>query len=88
MSNLKGAFHPAGFFHIGSLGITPVVPYNPCAYLLLFLYVASCSLFPHDRESQSDRLAAKVEIYVSICVHRRIKLSQVYPQKLWIISDL
>ncbi len=23
--------HPAGVFRIGSLGITPVVPYSPCA---------------------------------------------------------
>ena len=35
--------HPAGVFRMGSLGITPVVPYSPCAYLLLFLYGTSCS---------------------------------------------
>ena len=35
--------HPAGVFRIGSLGITPVVPYSPCAFLLLFLYGTSCS---------------------------------------------
>ena len=35
--------HPAEVFRIGSLGITPVVPYCPCTYLLLFLYGTSCS---------------------------------------------
>ena len=41
--NYKKARHPAGVFRIGLLGITPVVPYSPCAYLLLFLYGTSCS---------------------------------------------
>ena len=31
--------HPAGVFRIGSLGITPVVPYSPCAYLCSYYCV-------------------------------------------------
>src|SRR5690606_10648150 len=51
--------HPAGVFHIGSLGITPVVPCSPCAYLLLFFSGASCSLCPHHRKVPISWIAAK-----------------------------
>lgn len=51
--------HPAGVFRIGSLGITPVVPYSPCAYLLLFLYGASCSLCAHHMKFPLSGIAAK-----------------------------
>ena len=35
----KKARHPVGLFRIGSLGITPVVPYCPCAYLYSYYCV-------------------------------------------------
>lgn len=38
LSNKKPQ-HPAGVFRIGSLGITPVVPYSPCAYLCSYYCV-------------------------------------------------
>ena len=55
----KKSGHPAGVFRIGSLGITPVVPYYPCACLLLFLYGASCSLCPPHRKIPLSRLDAE-----------------------------
>jgi len=51
--------HPAGVFRIGSLGITPVVPYSPCAYLLLFFYGTSCSRWVHNRKIHLSWTAAK-----------------------------
>ena len=51
--------HPAGVFCIGSFGITPVVPYFPCAYLLLFFSGTSCSPCIHHRKSQPGRIGAK-----------------------------
>lgn len=49
----------AGAFCIGSLGITPSVPYFPCAYLLLFFSETSCSTCSHHRKLHSGRIGAK-----------------------------
>ena len=55
----KKPWHPAGVFYIGSLGITPVVPYFPCAYLLLFFSGTSCSLCVHHRKLKPGRTDVK-----------------------------
>ncbi len=36
---MKKPWHPAKVFRMGSLGITPVVPYCPCAYLYSYYCV-------------------------------------------------
>ena len=77
--------HPAGVFRMGSLGITPVVPYSPCAYLLLFFSGASCSLCLHHRKFPVCGIAAKGRVS---CAPRRTKQPKFYPQKMWIILSI
>ena len=66
--------HPAGVFRIGSLGITPVVPYSPCAYLCSYY----CVELPVPDESIIENYnqvvqAQRAEIDVSIYVQDRLK---------------
>jgi len=66
--------HPAGVFRIGSLGITPVVPYSPCAYLCSYY----CVELPVPDESIIENCsqvvqAQRAEIDVSIYVQERLK---------------
>jgi hypothetical protein len=76
LNSNKKPWHPAGVFRIGSLGITPVVPYFPCAYLLLFFSGASCSLCPHHRKLQPGRIGAKGR---NLCEHIRTRPTKNYP---------
>ena len=66
--------HPAGVFRIGSLGITPVVPYSPCAYRCSYY----CVELPVPDESiikkfQEPGQPQRAGIVVSICVQDRLK---------------
>ncbi len=58
LSNKKPG-QDAGVFRISSLSKTPVVPYFPCAYLLLFFSGTSYSPCPHHKKSQPGRIGAK-----------------------------
>lgn len=66
--------HPAGVFRMGSLGITPVVPYSPCAYRCSYY----CVELPVPDESiikkfQEPGQPQRAGIVVSICVQDRLK---------------
>ena len=66
--------HPVGVFRIGSLGITPVVPYCPCAYLCSYY----CVELPVPDESIIGNCSQIVQpqravIHVSKCVQDRLK---------------
>ena len=66
--------HPVEVFRIGSLGITPVVPYCPCAYL----YSYYCVELPVPDESIIRNCSQVVQpqragIDVSKCVQDRLK---------------
>ena len=66
--------HPAGVFRMGSLGITPVVPYSPCAYLCSYY----CVELPVPDESIIGNCSQVVQaqravIDVSKCVQDRLK---------------
>ena len=66
--------HPAGVFRMGSLGITPVVPYSPCAYRCSYY----CVELPVPDESIIEKFQVpgqpqRAGIVVSICVQDRLK---------------
>ena len=66
--------HPAGVFRIGSLGITPVVPYCPCAYRCSYY----CVELPVPDGSIIENCSQVVQaqragIDVSKCVQGRLK---------------
>lgn len=66
--------HPAGVFRMGLLGITPVVPYSPCAYRCSYY----CVELPVPDESiikkfQEPGQPQRAGIVVSICVQDRLK---------------
>lgn len=58
LSNKKPG-QDAGVFRICSLGISPVVPADPCAIFLFFLFGASRSLCLHHRKFQPGRIGEK-----------------------------
>ena len=71
---MKKPWHPTRVFRMGSLGITPVVPYCPCAYL----YSYYCVELPVPDESIIGNCSQVVQaqravIDVSKCVQDRLK---------------
>ena len=83
----KKARHPVGLFRIWC------VRYNSCrtcilrCCLFLFLFGASCSLYPHDRKLMKNGIDAK---HLNECAPKRTSLTTFYPkscpQKLGIVS--
>lgn len=66
--------HPAGVFRMGSLGITPIIPYSPCAYRGSYY----CVELPVPDESIIEKFQVlgqpqRAGIVVSICVQGRLK---------------
>ena len=71
---MKKPRYPAGVFRMGSLGITPVVPYSPCAYRCSYY----CVELPVPDESIIEKFQVlgqpqRAGIVVSIGVQDRLK---------------
>jgi hypothetical protein len=66
--------HPAGVFRMGSLGITPVIPYSPCAYRCSY-YCVELSVPDESiiEKFQAPGQPQRAGIIVSICVQDRLK---------------
>ena len=89
----KKAQHPVGLFYVFvALGITPVVPHNPCTDLYCYSLEHPALYVPIDRKSAWGRIAAKGG---NCCEQMRTKLFKFYPKGypqilgiIWAVDEL
>lgn len=84
----KKAQHPVGLFYIFDALVWLLSNLHVHCCHLLLLSGASCSLCAHDRQLLQVGIAAKG---LNWCTPRRTRsriYPKIYPQKLWIISEI